>query len=276
MRPYLPAARRAAGVRHGHRARPHALPVLQGQRRLAAIARSRRRCRSRSSSMATSKASTMRSVLAASGADAVMVGRGAQGRPWFPGQLARYLAGGRREEPPPLRQQLALASALYGEMLGHYGVAIGMRHARKHLAWALEAAAASSGTAEAQRKEARLNVLTATDPVIVLRRLAEAFESFGGCQTDRARIARSPIAISRALRQPANCSIVCRAEDFAAKSINPAANGHIANLLRPKSAAHTESLHRGMQGDNTQRRRGECQGRRSCRLSSSWSLRPFY
>ena len=94
--------------------------------------------------------------LAASGADAVMVGRGAQGRPWFPGQLARYLAGGRREEPPPLVEQLALASALYGEMIGHYGVAIGMRHARKHLAWALDVAAASSGASEAQRKEARL------------------------------------------------------------------------------------------------------------------------
>src|SRR3984957_3851531 len=118
--------------------------------------------------------------LAASGADAVMIGRGAQGRPWFPGQLARYLAGGRREVPPPLAEQLALASALYGEMLGHYGVAIGTRHARKHLAWALDAAAASSGASEAQRKEARLNVLTATDPAIVLRRLAEAFESFGG------------------------------------------------------------------------------------------------
>jgi hypothetical protein len=65
-------------------------------------------------------------------------------------------------------------------MIGHYGVAIGMRHARKHLAWALDVAAASSGASEAQRKEARLNVLTATDPVIVLRRLAEAFESFGG------------------------------------------------------------------------------------------------
>src|ERR1700733_7930423 len=75
--------------------------------------------------------------LAASGADAVMIGRGAQGRPWFPGQLARYLAGGRREVPPPLAEQLALASALYGEMLGHYGVDIGMRHARKHLGWAL-------------------------------------------------------------------------------------------------------------------------------------------
>ena len=40
--------------------------------------------------------------LAASGADAVMVGRGAQGRPWFPGQIARYLATGERERAPPL------------------------------------------------------------------------------------------------------------------------------------------------------------------------------
>jgi len=116
--------------------------------------------------------------LAASGADAVMVGRGAQGRPWFPGKLARYLAGGRREAPPPLAEQLALASALYGEMLGHYGAAIGMRHARKHLGWALDAAAASAGASQAQRKEARMRVLTATDPAIALHHLAVAFEAF--------------------------------------------------------------------------------------------------
>jgi tRNA-dihydrouridine synthase B len=116
--------------------------------------------------------------LAASGADAVMVGRGAQGRPWFPGKLARYLAGGRREEPPPLTEQLALASALYGELLGHYGAAIGMRHARKHLGWALDTAAATAGASEARRKEARMSVLTATDPAIVLHHLAAAFETF--------------------------------------------------------------------------------------------------
>ena len=56
--------------------------------------------------------------LAASGADAVMVGRGAQGRPWFPGQLARYLATGVREKSPRLSEQLALVTALYGETLG--------------------------------------------------------------------------------------------------------------------------------------------------------------
>jgi tRNA-dihydrouridine synthase B len=114
--------------------------------------------------------------LAASGADAVMVGRGAQGRPWFPGQLARYLKTGRREAPPPLGEQLALVSALYGETLGLYGIEVGLRHARKHLSWALDAAAATAGTGEDLLKTQRGRVLTATDPGLVLRLLAEAFD----------------------------------------------------------------------------------------------------
>ncbi|MGA8615071.1 MAG: tRNA dihydrouridine synthase DusB [Xanthobacteraceae bacterium] len=117
--------------------------------------------------------------LAASGADAVMVGRGAQGRPWFPGQLARYLATGSREAPPPLGEQLALVSALYGETLGLYGVEIGLRHARKHLGWALDTAAETAGAPVELLKIHRGRVLTATDPAIVLRRLAEAFDVFG-------------------------------------------------------------------------------------------------
>jgi tRNA-dihydrouridine synthase len=117
--------------------------------------------------------------LAASGADAVMVGRGAQGRPWFPGQLAHYLATGKRDAPPPLGEQLALASALYGEMLGHYGHDIGLRHARKHLGWALDVAAATAGAPPHLLKMWRGRVLTSTDPAIVLCRLAEAFDVFG-------------------------------------------------------------------------------------------------
>jgi nifR3 family TIM-barrel protein len=115
--------------------------------------------------------------LAASGADAVMVGRGAQGKPWFPGRLARYLATGKRESAPPLNVQLALVSALYGEMLGLYGVALGLRHARKHLGWALDAAAACAGASDDLRKAHRARVLTATDPALVLRLLAEAFDA---------------------------------------------------------------------------------------------------
>jgi nifR3 family TIM-barrel protein len=117
--------------------------------------------------------------LAASGADSVMVGRGAQGRPWFPGQLAYYLTTGRRDTAPPLREQLAMVSALYREMLDHYGRDVGLRHARKHLGWALDAAAAIAGAPPHLLKAQRGHVLTATDPALVLRLLAEAFDALG-------------------------------------------------------------------------------------------------
>jgi tRNA-dihydrouridine synthase B len=123
--------------------------------------------------------------LAASHADAVMVGRGAQGRPWFPGQLAHYLATGQRDAPPPLGEQLALNSALYGEMLSHYGHDIGLRHARKHLGWALDAAAVIAGAPVHLLKMWRSRVLTAADPPIVLRRLAEAFDALGASREFR-------------------------------------------------------------------------------------------
>jgi tRNA-dihydrouridine synthase B len=116
--------------------------------------------------------------LAASGADAVMVGRGAQGRPWFPGQLAHYLATGERGTAPALSEQLALIAALYGEMLAHHGIAIGLRHARKHLGWALDTAAATAGAPAHRLKAQRGRVLTADDPAVVLHRLAEAFDEF--------------------------------------------------------------------------------------------------
>jgi nifR3 family TIM-barrel protein len=117
--------------------------------------------------------------LRASRADAVMVGRAAQGRPWLPGQIARYLETGRREAAPPLADQLALISALYEEMLQHHGLRIGLRHARKHLGWALDAAAASAGIALDTLKRWRANVLTSEDPAATRNQLAEAFHAFG-------------------------------------------------------------------------------------------------
>ena len=76
-----------------------------------------------------------------SGADAVMIGRGAQGRPWLPGQIGRRLDGGMAESAPTLAQQLGLVRTLYDEVCRHYGLRVGLRHARKHLGWALEVAA---------------------------------------------------------------------------------------------------------------------------------------
>jgi nifR3 family TIM-barrel protein len=116
--------------------------------------------------------------LAASGADAVMIGRAAQGRPWFPGHVARYLATGRRERPPPLAQQFTLIDTLYDEMLAHHGLAIGRRHARKHLAWALDSAAATAGVSIDLLKDHRSRVLTAEEPAQARRLLADAYDAF--------------------------------------------------------------------------------------------------
>ena len=116
--------------------------------------------------------------LATSGADAVMIGRAAQGRPWFPGQVARYLATGQRERTPPLAEQFTLIDTLYDEMLTHHGLAIGRRHARKHLAWALDSAAASAGISVDLLKNHRARVLTAEEPAQARRLLADAYDAF--------------------------------------------------------------------------------------------------
>jgi len=116
--------------------------------------------------------------LEASGADAVMIGRGAQGRPWFPGQVAKFLTTGNRAGVPSLREQFALITALYEEMIAHHGASIGRRHARKHLGWALDCAAATAGIAQEQLKAQRSRVLTAEQPADALRLLAEAYDDF--------------------------------------------------------------------------------------------------
>jgi tRNA-dihydrouridine synthase B len=113
-----------------------------------------------------------------SGADAVMIGRAAQGRPWFPGQVARYLATGERQGPPPLAQQWTMIDALYDDMIGHHGLAIGRRHARKHLGWALDTAAATVGAPVALLKDQRARVLTAEEPSEARRHLADAYDAF--------------------------------------------------------------------------------------------------
>ena len=113
-----------------------------------------------------------------SGADAVMVGRGAQGQPWLPGQIARRLETGIVEAPPPLAEQLNHIRALYEECCSHYGLRIGLRHARKHLGWTLEVAARCSRAPAATLKTWRAKILTSEDPAGVDRSLQDAFDDF--------------------------------------------------------------------------------------------------
>jgi len=74
-------------------------------------------------------------LLAQSGADGVMVGRGAYGRPWFPGQVAHYLATGECRPDPTLDQQLMLLVEHFDSIIDHYGEEVGCRLGRKHVAW---------------------------------------------------------------------------------------------------------------------------------------------
>jgi tRNA-dihydrouridine synthase B len=74
-------------------------------------------------------------ILEESGADAVMVGRGAYGKPWFISQIIEFLKTGQRPKDPPLQTQYDILSEHYEAMLSHYGHESGVRVARKHLSW---------------------------------------------------------------------------------------------------------------------------------------------
>jgi tRNA-dihydrouridine synthase B len=113
-----------------------------------------------------------------SGADAVMIGRGAQGQPWIPGQIGRRLDGGAIEAVPTLAQQLGYVRSLYDEICRHYGLRIGLRHARKHLGWALDIAAHYGRAPAETLKSWRHKILTSDDPNRVHQALEEAFDDF--------------------------------------------------------------------------------------------------
>jgi tRNA-dihydrouridine synthase B len=74
-------------------------------------------------------------MLRLSGADGAMIGRGSYGRPWFPGQVAHYLATGERKPDPTLQEQFAILIEHFDSMIEHYGEETGCRLGRKHVAW---------------------------------------------------------------------------------------------------------------------------------------------
>ncbi len=111
-------------------------------------------------------APTARRALALSGADGVMVGRGAQGRPWLLAGIAHALHGAPAPAVPTGAAFVDMVSAHYEEMLIFYGKMPGLRTARKHLGWYMDTA----GTGPALRRA----VLTGADPAAVLRLLPEA------------------------------------------------------------------------------------------------------
>ena len=70
-----------------------------------------------------------------SGADGVMIGRGAYGRPWLLGQVMHWFATGERLDDPSLDEQYRAVAEHYDAMLDHYGTETGVNMARKHIGW---------------------------------------------------------------------------------------------------------------------------------------------
>ncbi|MEI4232163.1 tRNA dihydrouridine synthase DusB [Roseovarius sp. D22-M7] len=110
---------------------------------------------------------------AQSGAAGVMIGRGAQGRPWLLAQVAAELYGAAAPEVPRGSALVDLVAGHFEAMLAFYGTGLGGRVARKHLGWYMDHAGTDAGL--------RRSVLTA-EPAEVLRRLPEAL-----CWVDPAR-----------------------------------------------------------------------------------------
>jgi tRNA-dihydrouridine synthase B len=106
------------------------------------------------------------SALDQSGADGVMIGRGAYGRPWLLGQVMADLTGGTRPDPS-MDQQLALILEQYDAMQSLYGTQTGVNLARKHIGWYTKGLTGSA--------EFRNSVNTQDDPKVVIAMLRDFY-----------------------------------------------------------------------------------------------------
>ena len=108
--------------------------------------------------------------LAQSGADGVMIGRGAYGKPWLLGQVMHWWRTGESLSDPDLDEQYALLTEHYRAMLAHYGEEVGVKIARKHLGWYTKGLPGSA--------EFRNFVNFIDDPVQVIGELERFYEPF--------------------------------------------------------------------------------------------------
>lgn len=108
-----------------------------------------------------------KTALAQSGADGVMIGRGAYGRPWLLGQAMAALGEGGTRPDPSLDEQLATMLEQYDDMLALYGTHTGVNLARKHIGWYTKGL---PGSAELRNK-----INQQDDPAVVLAMLREFY-----------------------------------------------------------------------------------------------------
>lgn len=116
----------------------------------------------------------LETMLSMSGADGIMIGRGACGRPWFPGQVAEFSIKGSMSPAPDGETLRELVQAHHQEILSHYGVKVGIRAARKHLSWYLDQVGVPN---EAPSRRA---LLTEEDIGLVGRRISQCLDETSG------------------------------------------------------------------------------------------------
>lgn len=114
-------------------------------------------------------------MLEQSGADGVMVGRGAYGRPWLPGFVAHYLANGSKLGEPTGVELCELVVEHYDRMVDYYPDIVGVRCARKHLGWYMDNAIALSSGDAATLGSLRKSILTEQEPQSVRNLLGDFF-----------------------------------------------------------------------------------------------------
>ncbi|HET9232501.1 MAG TPA: tRNA-dihydrouridine synthase, partial [Vitreimonas sp.] len=112
-----------------------------------------------------------RAALAQSGATGVMVGRAVQGKPWLPGAIEQALRHGGEVAPPPRTRLLQSLLELYEHTLAFYDHGLGLRIARKHIAWMIDAEFG------ADARETRKAICTMDDPARVRAALIELFDN---------------------------------------------------------------------------------------------------
>lgn len=122
-------------------------------------------------------AASARAALAASGAAGVMVGRGAQGRPWALAEIAHEIFGTPAPVLPKGADLADLVIAHYEAALGFYGIDLGLKVVRKHLGWYLQVAEALPDLRQA--------ALTAKEPAEVISLLARALTDAPGPSRER-------------------------------------------------------------------------------------------
>jgi nifR3 family TIM-barrel protein len=111
-----------------------------------------------------------RQALAQSNAAGVMIGRAAQGKPWLPAAIERALQRGGQAVPPSRSRLLQSLLALYEDTLAFYDHGLGLRIARKHIAWMIDAEFGAAA------RETRKAICMLEDPRLVRAALMRLFE----------------------------------------------------------------------------------------------------